>query len=219
MPTKSETANERNDAEDRITMELMHAVADDAAHTQRSLAARLNIALGLTNAYLKRCSLKGLVKVRKVPPNRYVYYLTPKGFAEKSRLTASYLYRSFNFYRRARNECDELIGHAVDQGCKRIACVGLGELAEVALLCAMQFDAEIVGVVDKDARDNRFRHAPLVRDLASLRKYDAVLLTDTKDPQAVYDALVERRLPQRILLPPLLKVRCAGARVDLNVKG
>jgi len=28
------------------------------------------------------------MKIKQAPANRYVYYLTPKGFAEKSRLTA-----------------------------------------------------------------------------------------------------------------------------------
>ena len=46
---------------------------------------------------------KGLVKMSQVPLNRYAYYLTPQGFAEKSRLTAEYLSVSFNFFRRARN--------------------------------------------------------------------------------------------------------------------
>jgi len=88
--------------EARITMEVLHVVHGEDNLSQRGLAARLNIALGLTNAYLKRCVRIGLVKVRKTPPNRYVYYLTPKGFGEKSRLTANYLFRSFDFYRQAR---------------------------------------------------------------------------------------------------------------------
>jgi DNA-binding MarR family transcriptional regulator len=191
-------------------MEMLHAVADGSEHTQRGLAARLNIALGVTNSYLKRCSKKGLVKIRKVPPNRYAYYLTPKGFAEKSRLTANYLYRSFNFYRRARNECDALIGEAVDRGWRRLALLGAGELAEVAMLCALQFDAEIVGVADRTVRANRFRHVPLVQELASLAPFDAILLTELADPQGTYELLSgQPQDPERILVPPLLKVRRA----------
>ena len=82
--------------EARITMEMLHAVDREESLSQRGLAAKLNIALGLTNSYLKRCVRMGLIKVRKIPPNRYAYYLTPKGFGEKSRLTANYLLRSFN---------------------------------------------------------------------------------------------------------------------------
>ncbi|MDP6705379.1 MAG: winged helix-turn-helix transcriptional regulator [Alphaproteobacteria bacterium] len=210
MVTGPNSAIEDGDAEQRITMEMLHAVAEGGPQTQRGLAAKLNIALGLANAYLKRCSRTGLVKISKVPPNRYAYYLTPKGFAEKSRLTANYLYRSFNFYRRARNECDDLIGQAVDRGWRRIALLGTGELAEVALLCALQFEAEIVGVADRKGRANRFRHVPLVRDLGSLEPYDAILLTDMAAPQRTYEEVARGRRAERILVPPLLIVRRAA---------
>ena len=159
--------SEKPDGKTRITMEMLHAVHAEENLSQRGLAARLNIALGLTNGYLKRCVRMGLVKVRKIPPNRYAYYLTPKGFGEKSRLTASYLFRSFDFYRRARNQCDRLLGEAADTGLRRVAVVGAGELAEIALLCALQHDVEIVGVADEGATANQFRHVDLTRDLGS----------------------------------------------------
>jgi DNA-binding MarR family transcriptional regulator len=77
----------------RIMAHLLNAVERDAAASQRRLTSELDIALGLVNAYLKRCIKIGLVKVRHAPARRYAYYLTPKGLAEKSRLT-SYLQNS-----------------------------------------------------------------------------------------------------------------------------
>ncbi len=48
--------------------------------TQRNLAKKLGIALGLTNLYLKRLARKGYIKLKTVPPKRIKYYLTLKGF-------------------------------------------------------------------------------------------------------------------------------------------
>ncbi|MDP6344740.1 MAG: winged helix-turn-helix transcriptional regulator [Alphaproteobacteria bacterium] len=197
---------EATDGDTQITMEVLHAVHGEAALSQRTLASRLNIALGLTNAYLKRCVRKGLVKVRKIPPNRYAYYLTPKGFTEKSRLTADYLYHSFNFYRRARNQCDEILGEAADAGCRRVALVGAGELAEIALLCALQHDIEVVGVADDRAMANRFRHVDLVRDIASLPAFDLVLICDLSNPQGSFERLAGQFSRDRIRAPSLLKI-------------
>ena len=42
------------------------------------------MALGLTNAYLKRCIRKGFIKVTQIPANRYAYYLTPRGLQKKA---------------------------------------------------------------------------------------------------------------------------------------
>ena len=88
-----------------ITLGILNAVHENERITQRSIAEDLGIALGLANAYLKRCARKGLIKVRQAPANRYAYYLTPQGFAEKSRLTGEYLSDSFHFFRQARNQC------------------------------------------------------------------------------------------------------------------
>ena len=90
---------------ERIVLGLLSSVETDGARSQRRMAAELGIALGLVNAYLKRCVKKGLVKVNDAPARRYAYYLTPQGFAEKSRLTVQYLSDSFSFFRKAKGDC------------------------------------------------------------------------------------------------------------------
>ena len=105
------------DSELSITLGLLNAVHGNSQLTQRSMASELGIALGLANAYLKRCVKKGLIKVNQIPPNRYSYYLTPQGFTEKARLTSEYLSSSFNFFRKARAQCTEVIEACAARGC------------------------------------------------------------------------------------------------------
>ena len=97
---------EEGDSE--ITLGVLNAVEQNSRITQRDVAKNIGIALGLTNTYVKRCIRKGLIKVQQVPVNRYAYYLTPNGFAEKSRLTAEFLTQGFQFFRLARNQCLEI---------------------------------------------------------------------------------------------------------------
>jgi hypothetical protein len=203
----AELAAER---ENDITMDLLHAVHADAQASQRSLSRQLDIALGLTNAYLKRCVGRGWIKVSEAPARRYAYYLTPLGFAEKSRRTANYLYNSFRFYRRARNHCDEALAEAADCGRRRVALAGAGELAEIALLCAPQHEVQVVGVIDGAATANRFRHVALVREAGSLPEFDAILVTDLAQPQETFEALAAQLGPERVLTPRLLKVARGG---------
>src|ERR1700694_4672871 len=122
--------------DEAIVLRLLDTVERDPSMTQRSVARELGIALGLANAYLKRCVRKGLIKVNQVPSRRYAYYLTPQGFAEKSRLTAEYLIHSFSFFRRARAQCGELLAVVSDRGQRRLALIGDGDLAEIASLVA-----------------------------------------------------------------------------------
>ncbi len=194
------------DSEAEITLGVLTAIEESSSITQRSVADRLGIALGLTNAYLKRCVRKGLVKVSQVPPNRYAYYLTPKGFAEKSRLTAEYLSSSFRFFRRARNECTELIATAAERGWRRLALYGASELAEIATLCAVD-GVELVAIVDPARAGKRLADLDVVAAVDEVAPVDALLLTDLRRAQESYDRLVREMPGDRVLVPRLLGVK------------
>lgn len=194
------------DTDTEITLGLLSAVDTSASHSQRSLAAELGIALGLTNAYVRRCIRKGWIKVSDAPANRYAYYLTPKGFTEKSRLTAQYLSNSLRFYRRARDEMDQLFAEAAERGWRRIALVGRSDLTEIAILCSLRQSVEIAGVIDGAANDKRFLHVPVLRALADAGPIDGVVLTEMTAPQAAYDMLRATHAGLAVVAPRLLKI-------------
>jgi len=194
------------DSEAEITLGLLNAVHENSDITQRSASHELGIALGLTNAYLKRCIKKGFIKVSQVPANRYAYYLTPKGFSEKTRLTAEYLSSSFGFFRKARNQCSEMLETCVAAGWRHVALAGTGDLCEVMTLCATDFPMELVGILDGRSQSDQFSGLAVVSKLTALGNFDAVIITDLTKPQATYDALASDISPAHVLTPPLLNV-------------
>ena len=198
--------NAGRDPEAEITLGLLKAVEENSAVTQRSIAGELGIALGLANAYLKRCVKKGFIKVSQVPANRYAYYLTPKGFAEKSRLTAEYLASSFGFFRDARHQCTEVFVECARRGWTRVALAGTGDLGEIATLCALDTPVTLAGFVDGEAGARKFAGLPVAASLSGLGAVDAVLVTDLKRPQETYDAIAAEMDPARVLAPPMLNV-------------
>jgi DNA-binding MarR family transcriptional regulator len=207
-----ETAEDEG-ADIEITLGVLNAVGENSALTQRSIASELNIALGLANAYLKRCIRKGLIKVKQAPRNRYAYYLTPHGFAEKSRLTSAYLSVSFNFFRHARNQCSTVLKQCADKGWTRIALAGCSDVAEIATLCAREHGIEIVGILNafpnaaNGAPRTEFLGLPVVDNLTGLgNKVKAILVTDIDRPQEVFDRLSESIPSERVLTIALLKV-------------
>jgi predicted transcriptional regulator len=207
---------------DEIVLGVLSAVERNSRVTQRHLARELNIALGLANAYLKRCAKKGLIKIRQVPLNRYAYYLTPRGFAEKSRLTAEYLAVSFDFFRQARRDCASLIGTCQACGWRGLVLYGAGELAEIAVLSAAELGAEIVCVIDPDTTARSCAGRPVAADfpaalaLAGEGGIDAILVTDTRAPQQSYEVARTKVAAAglgaaRVLAPDLLRVTPAAA--------
>ncbi|GGE34895.1 hypothetical protein GCM10007276_10520 [Agaricicola taiwanensis] len=194
------------DDEAALILGLLEAVERDDAVTQRSLAQELDVALGLVNAYLKRCVKKGLIKVQQVPKRRFAYYLTPQGFAEKSRLTASYLSYSFDFFRKARRDCEAVLHEAANHGWTSIAAVGSSDLAEITVICAVEKGVKITAVVDPQAKKERLLGVPVVRELsAAPHLIHAAILTDFLNPQESYNKAVEEVGVERVLVPQLLE--------------
>ena len=179
----------------RIVLGLLESVERDGAQSQRKLASDLGIALGLANAYLRRCVRKGLIKMSQVPLNRYAYYLTPQGFAEKSRLTAEYLAVSLDFFRRSRSDCVTLFRQCEALGWRKVALYGAGDLAEIAILSASETAVEVVCVIDSRLAGRRSGGRPVDADLAAASTFgnagglDGIILTDTQSPQASFDIL------------------------------
>jgi DNA-binding MarR family transcriptional regulator len=192
----------------RIMLGLLDAVEQDRAQSQRLLASELGIALGLVNAYLKRCIKKGLVKVRSAPARRYAYYLTPQGFAEKSRLTVDYLSFSFGFFRQAKTDCLELFKAASERGIDKVLLVGQTDLAEIAALCAMEHGIKIAGVVQKNAAKPEFIGLPVFENYEAVSSaFDAVLIADVIKPRETCEVAIARFGADRVLVPDLLRVR------------
>jgi len=206
-----------NEAE--ITLQLLTAVHENSAVTQRSISRDLGIALGLANAYLKRCVKKGLIKVRQVPRNRYAYFLTPEGFAAKSRITAEYLSQSFSLFRQARAQYAAIFNQCSQRGWRRVALAGVGDLAEIASLCSAAAHIEITGIIDQKAAVSSFATLPVEASAARLAPVDAVVITDLRDPQAAYDGLTAIFPLERILAPKLLGLPPGGDSAPRSSEG
>jgi len=206
---------EAADRDDRsaVVLGLLNAVHNNSAVTQRSLARELGVALGIANATLRRCVEKGLIKVREAPARRYAYYLTPRGFAEKSHLTAQYLTDSFKFFRVARSQCEALLADCAARGWRRLALAGAGELAEIARLCAPEAGVELVAVVDPGRLGRPFAGLPVLAALDQLPAgvFDAVIITDVRAPQATFETMLAAAkalglAAEQVLAPKLLRV-------------
>ncbi len=202
----------RETQSDEIVLGLLESVERDGAKSQRRIAAELGIALGLVNAYLKRCIKKGLVKVSSVPAKRYGYYLTPQGFAEKSRLTVEYLSYSFGFFRRAKLDCAETFETARTLRIERVALAGASDLAEIASICSVESSIEIVAVVDRRSNRERFLDYPVVPTFAAIRdQVDGVVVTDLNTTQETIAEAATCFAVEAILVPRLLRARAVEA--------
>ncbi len=173
------------------TLQLLTEIESEVKITQRSLSKKLGIALGLTNAYLKRLINKGFVKIHRAGANHIRYILTPSGLMEKSRLTYEYLQYSLSFYRDVRREIQSCIDAMRGRGVKNLAFYGAGEVAEIAYVCMHGSDLEIVGVVDdRRAGENFFGHHVHYRDALDEFIFDVVFVASLEHEAPMIENLL-----------------------------
>jgi DNA-binding MarR family transcriptional regulator len=176
------------------------------SRSQRSVARKTGIALGLTNLILRRMVRQGLVRLIHVKRNRVLYLITPAGIAEKARLSRAYLVRNARFYAQTRDRVRGSFA-ALSAACqrhtgceKRIVFFGAGDIGEIAYVCLRDSDLKLVGVVgDRDER--RFFGFP-VYPLSSLKgleldgqAFDHLVVTDLDTADGL--SQVSRQLEER----------------------
>jgi DNA-binding MarR family transcriptional regulator len=135
---------------------LLDEISKGNPLTQRDLSDRLGIALGLINSYLKNLISKGFITVTAIPRKRYVYYLTPKGFAEKTRLTYHHLQNFTNLYKVARKDFKTIFHKLEKDGIKRVIFCGVDEVAEIAYLSLREVSIKLIAIMDDEKSGERF---------------------------------------------------------------
>ena len=200
-------------AESQRDLQLLEALDEQSTITQRTLAARLGIALGLTNLYVRRLVRKGYVKCVTVPPNRLVYLVTPQGLAVKARLTYEFMRYSLDFYRDVRRHLQRSLSSGVN-GHQRVAVYGTGEVAELVFLLLKEMGIDLVAVYSDQS--GRFLGLP-VRAIADHdpSEYDVLIVAALEKPGAVEERLIAGGVPSAKLLT-LQATRSVSAAVTTH---
>lgn len=181
------------DPKDLRTLKILEKVEQDHLPSQRDLAKELNISLGLVNSFVKRLAKMGYFKITHTPKNRLKYILTPKGVAEKTRLTYAYIQLSYQFYRDARRKLQKIFIDLQTQGVRQIIFYGAGDLAEIAYISLQQTNIELIAVVDDLKAGNAF-WGLTIQEPAKLAvlSFDRILVTAVNSRKRILDNIAAR---------------------------
>ncbi|HMS83230.1 MAG TPA: winged helix-turn-helix transcriptional regulator [Nitrospira sp.] len=174
---------------------LLSEVERDGGVTQRSLAAKLGVALGLTNLYLKRLVRNGYITVTTTPSHRIRYMLTPQGVAEKSRLAALHMEYSLSHYRDMRARLRESLSHMAENGMKRVVIYGTNDLAEMVYLSLREMRMTLVGFVDDRPQESFLSYPVWSSDILQEWEFDAVLLANADQSAGLRTKLEHQQVP------------------------
>jgi DNA-binding Lrp family transcriptional regulator len=184
------------DHKDIRALKIFEEIGEDRVPSQRELAGKLGVSLGLVNSFIKHLAGKGYLKITKLSKNRVKYILTPKGAAQKAHLTFKYIHYSFEFYKTARRKMRSLFLDLVEQGVHRVVFYGASELAEIAFLSLQETSIEMEAVVDDMKADEKFLKSVVMDPvgLVSL-SFDMILITAMDSREDIRKRILEKGIP------------------------
>jgi DNA-binding MarR family transcriptional regulator len=184
--------NRQSESENLKSLQILDELSRNDSLTQRDLSKRLGIALGLVNSYIKNLIKKGYITIKSIPPKRYAYYLTPKGFAEKTRLTYYLLQDYTRIYREARANLRGLFHEIQSAGVKNVVFAGADEVAEIAYITLQDTNMKLLSVVDDEMAGNKF-FGWEIKPFKALKnmKYDCVMVTSYVRRKSIYKKLLQ----------------------------
>lgn len=172
--------------------DILRHVERTSTLNNRLAAQKLGVSIKLAHQILKRMVQRGFLHVNVVHARRWDYFLTPKGIAEKARLTVEFFDFSLQFYREARRRSARVCRDLAAAGRRRVAFLGAGDLAEIVYLGVREWDLRLTAVYAA-GRKRQFMGLSIL-PLSAL---------SADESQAVIVCLYEAGMPMRgCYLPP-----------------
>jgi len=185
------------DKKDIRTLKFLEVIDNDHTPSQRDLSRKLDVSLGLVNSFVRRLVYKGYLKITTVPKNRVKYILTPKGAAEKTRLTYKYVQYSFEFYRMARENLKELFRDLMAQQVRRVVFYGLSDFAEIAYISLQETPIRMVAIIDEKKEGKMFL-GELINNPGMLDSilFDKIIITYMIEKDEALEKLLKKGIPR-----------------------
>ena len=165
-------------------LNLLQELEKNPIVSQRDLSHKFGIALGVTNACLKRMARRGWIRIMNLDRRRIGYYLTPKGLAEKTKLTLRLVSWTVQHYSTLKDIIGERLLEMQNRGVERIVFYGVSDEMEIAYVTLQGSNLKLVGIVEDQEKMNRKKifgfELTEVNQVETL-KPDAVLITSLID--------------------------------------
>jgi len=158
------------------TLRLLEALSSDQSPSQREIAKRLKISLGMVNALLKRLVQKGYLEISNISESKVKYLLTPKGDLEISNLTYRYIRHSLGFYKEIQEKLRNLFKEIKIEGKQRIVLYGNGAISNIACEVMNEQSLTLVDIIDNE------------KDVVDL-DYDIILILELEEYSSIAQSL------------------------------
>lgn len=189
------------DNRDVKTLQILEAIADNDGVSQRNLAQKLNVSLGLVNSFVKHLTAKGYFRAKALPKDRVRYILTPEGVAEKTRLAYDYIKYSFDMYKKSYGIIHEMLHDLASAGVGTVILYGVGVISEMIFQEVSKLGIEIAAVID-DANKGKIFHGKTAIGLGEVGDvtFDRIIVTACDNQQYSVESLLKAGVSQDMIV-------------------
>jgi DNA-binding MarR family transcriptional regulator len=179
-------------------LQFLEEIEQNPKVSQRELSNKFGIALGVTNACIKRMARRGLIRLKGFPPRRIAYYVTPKGFSEKSKLMLHFFSYNIQHYAEMKKVISKKLLEMQESGIRRVAFFGVSDEMEIAYITLQGSDMKLVGIADEEGGKQGTRllgHKVLSLGEMKGLNPDAILITSMKEQKSYINSLMRQKGP------------------------
>ena len=130
-------------------------IKDDPSLSQRSLAHKLNISLGLTNAILQNLIHRGWIKAQKMTGRKILYLITPQGMARVTNLVYDRFRETQHYYQYTKELLTSYLTDLYTKGKRRAAIYGINQLAEITYLSLLDSSLRLHSIITDNTSSSK----------------------------------------------------------------
>jgi len=131
-------------------LDTLLELKENPSLSQRSLAHKLNISLGLTNSILQNLIHRGLIKAKKMTGRKILYLITPKGMIQATNFIYDRVRETQHYYQYTKDLLTTHFTNLYDKGVRRAAVYGTGQLAEITYLSLLDSPLRLYSIITDD---------------------------------------------------------------------
>jgi len=179
-------------------LDTLLEIKDNPSLSQRSLAHKLNISLGLTNAILQNLIHRGWVKAQKMTGRKILYLITPQGMARAANLVYDRFRETQNYYQYTKELLTSYLTDLYNQGKRRAVIYGTNQLAEITYLSLLDSPIKLHSILTDDSSKKKFLGHEVLTLSDFIEKYSQQLSEKSQKELVIISTVSPDKLQQEI---------------------
>jgi len=136
-------------------LDTLLEIKDNPSLSQRSLAHKLNISLGLTNAILQILIHRGWIKAQKMTGRKILYLITPQGMAKAANLVYDRFRETQNYYQYTKELLTSYLNDLYTKDERSAVIYGTNYLTEITYLSLLDSPLKLHSILTDDPASSK----------------------------------------------------------------